>query len=108
MTVDLTAARAALQDGRHRSAELLESSLAAAAGEACRHAFVHTTFGAARATAQAQDRLRAAGVPTPPLAGLAISVKDLFDVQGEVSSAGSVVLADAPPATADCSAVARR
>jgi Asp-tRNA(Asn)/Glu-tRNA(Gln) amidotransferase A subunit family amidase len=38
---------------------------------------------------------------------LAVSVKDLFDVAGQVSAAGSVVLADSPPAAADCPAVAR-
>ncbi len=42
-----------------------------------------------------------------PLAGLACSVKDLFDVAGEVTNAGSTVLADRPAATADCTAVAR-
>ena len=46
-------------------------------------------------------------MPLPPLAGLAVSVKDLFDVQGVTSSAGSRVLADAAPAATDCPAVAR-
>jgi amidase/aspartyl-tRNA(Asn)/glutamyl-tRNA(Gln) amidotransferase subunit A len=41
------------------------------------------------------------------LAGLAVSVKDLFDVAGEVTAAGSVVLTSDAPATADCPAVAR-
>jgi amidase/aspartyl-tRNA(Asn)/glutamyl-tRNA(Gln) amidotransferase subunit A len=41
------------------------------------------------------------------LAGLAVSVKDLFSVQGEVTAAGSTVLATDPPAVADCPAVAR-
>jgi Asp-tRNA(Asn)/Glu-tRNA(Gln) amidotransferase A subunit family amidase len=41
------------------------------------------------------------------LAGLAVSVKDLFDVAGQVTTAGSSVLADAPPAPRDCPAVAR-
>jgi amidase/aspartyl-tRNA(Asn)/glutamyl-tRNA(Gln) amidotransferase subunit A len=43
----------------------------------------------------------------PPLAGLAVTVKDLFDVQGEVTAAGSTVLADRPPAPIDCPVVAR-
>jgi Asp-tRNA(Asn)/Glu-tRNA(Gln) amidotransferase A subunit family amidase len=39
--------------------------------------------------------------------GLAVSIKDLFDVRGQVTAAGSVVLADAPAAEEDCPAVAR-
>ena len=41
------------------------------------------------------------------MGGLAISVKDLFDVAGAPTTAGSRVLADAAPATQDCPAVAR-
>jgi aspartyl-tRNA(Asn)/glutamyl-tRNA(Gln) amidotransferase subunit A len=107
MTHDLIEARAALLEGRARSVELLERSMAAAQSPACRHAFVQTRFESARTTAATQDMLRDAGAPTTPLAGLAVSVKDLFDVQGEVSAAASVVLADSPPAAADSPAVAR-
>jgi aspartyl-tRNA(Asn)/glutamyl-tRNA(Gln) amidotransferase subunit A len=42
-----------------------------------------------------------------PLAGIPVSVKDLFDVAGQVTAAGSKVLAQAAPAEADCPAVAR-
>ena len=42
-----------------------------------------------------------------PLAGLAASVKDLFDIAGQTTAAGSTVLADAPPAAHDSVAVAR-
>jgi len=42
-----------------------------------------------------------------PAEGLPISVKDLFDVAGDVTRAGSKLLADAPPAQRDASAVAR-
>ena len=45
--------------------------------------------------------------PKGPLAGMSVSVKDLFDVTGQVTKAGSKVLQNAPPATADCPAVAR-
>jgi len=51
--------------------------------------------------------LRKAGIVPSPLAGLPISLKDLFDVAGETTSAGSAVLRDAPPAKADAPAVAR-
>ena len=44
---------------------------------------------------------------TGPLAGVRVSVKDLFDVAGQVTKAGSVVLTNASAATLDCPAVAR-
>src|SRR5690606_13006567 len=53
----------------------------------------------ALAAAQASDILRAAGLARSPIEGLPISVKDLFDVAGETTKAGSVVLNAAPPAT---------
>jgi amidase/aspartyl-tRNA(Asn)/glutamyl-tRNA(Gln) amidotransferase subunit A len=107
MSLDLTAARAELAAGRLKSRELLERSIAAADAPACRHAFVQTRFGPARAAADVADVLQAAGSAPGPLAGLALSIKDLFDVQGEVTAAASAVLADAPPASADAPAVAR-
>lgn len=93
---DLCAARA----GRSSAPERLERCIAAAQSDACRHAFVATRFAAARLES-------AAAAPDAPLAGLAVSVKDLFDIAGETSAAASRVLADAPPARADCTAVAR-
>ncbi|MGB0749745.1 MAG: amidase [Magnetospiraceae bacterium] len=57
--------------------------------------------------AKASDALRAAGYPLPPLAGIPLSVKDLYDVAGDVTRAGSTVLADAPPAMRDSTVVRR-
>lgn len=51
--------------------------------------------------------LRDGNVADKPLLGLPISVKDLFDVAGEVTTAGSVVLTNAPPAAQDAAIVAR-
>lgn len=62
---------------------------------------------AALAQARASDLLRRHGVVPSPLAGIPVTVKDLFDVAGEVTTAGSVALADAPPAAADAPVVAR-
>ncbi len=59
------------------------------------------------ATAERMDALRAAGQAPSPLAGVPVSVKVLFDLEGKVTTAGSKVLADAPPARADAPAVAR-
>jgi len=61
----------------------------------------------ARAEAEHSDRLRRAGVVRSALEGLPVSVKDLYDVGGDVTRAGSTLLADAPPAAADAPAVAR-
>jgi aspartyl-tRNA(Asn)/glutamyl-tRNA(Gln) amidotransferase subunit A len=51
--------------------------------------------------------LRRAGIVRSPLDGLPVSVKDLFDVGGEITRAGSRILADAPPAATDAPVVAR-
>ena len=64
-------------------------------GEGAR-TFVRTFEPEARAAAAGWDVMRAAGVPVPILAGIPISVKDLFDVAGTITTAGSRALADAP------------
>ena len=85
----------------------VEACVEAARSAANRHTFIATSFDAALETARAIDTMRVAGAPLPPLAGRAVSVKDLFDVRGFVTRAGSTVLAGAPPASTDCPAVAR-
>jgi aspartyl-tRNA(Asn)/glutamyl-tRNA(Gln) amidotransferase subunit A len=62
---------------------------------------------AARTTAEAYDALRRRGATPSVFAGIPISIKDLFDVAGDVTTAGSVALRQAPPATRDAAAVAR-
>ena len=107
MSSDLTGARARIAARTASATPLMLESIARARASGNRHTFTHTSFEAAEAVAANVDRLHALGAPLPPLAGLALSVKDLFDVQGEVTAAASNVLADAPPATLDCRAVAR-
>src|SRR5205085_12356946 len=63
--------------------------------------FVKVYAENARAAADAQDRLRKAGYVASPLAGLPVSLKDLFDVAGERTLAGSKALDDSPPAQRD-------
>lgn len=67
------------------------------------------TLDAERALAQAAGLAAelARGRWRGPLHGVAIGVKDLYDVAGLPTRAGSDVLADAPPATADAGLVAR-
>ena len=98
-----------LAAGRTTSVDITERALARIAdpaGEGAR-TFLHVDRAAALKAAQASDLLRAAGVVPSPLAGLPVSVKDLFDVAGQVTTAGSVVLSDAPPAQKDAPVVAR-
>src|SRR5437016_5081574 len=98
-----------LAAGRTSSRELVEEALARIAdpaGEGAR-TFIKVYAESARAVAEAQDRLRQAGYIASPLAGLPVSIKDLFDVAGEVTLAASKALDDRPPATRDAPAVAR-
>jgi aspartyl-tRNA(Asn)/glutamyl-tRNA(Gln) amidotransferase subunit A len=91
------------------SRSLVEACLARIADPAGegRRAFIKVSADAALAASDQHDRQRAGGAPSAPFAGIPVSIKDLFDVAGEVTTAGSVVLKDAPPATADAPAVAR-
>ncbi|AKJ28999.1 amidase [Caldimonas brevitalea] len=107
MHPDLTSVRDALLAGRESAAEWLDRARAAAALPASRHAFLRHFWPQAEAAAQAADHARAAGVPLPPLAGLAVSIKDLFDVAGHPTTAGSIVLPADRPAERDAAAVAR-
>jgi aspartyl-tRNA(Asn)/glutamyl-tRNA(Gln) amidotransferase subunit A len=62
----------------------------------------------ARAAADAADARARAGISLGPLDGAIISIKDLFDVAGEVTRAGSKVLADdGKPAAQDAPVVRR-
>jgi len=98
-----------LANGLTSSRELTEAALAQIAdpaGEGAR-TFVKVYGDSARAAADAQDRLRKAGYIASPLAGLPVSLKDLFDVSGERTLAGSKALADSPPAVHDAPVVSR-
>ena len=105
----LAALAADLATGRTTSRALVEAALARIADPAGegKRAFVKVYDGAARVAADAQDRLRKAGYVASPLAGIPVSIKDLFDVAGEVTLAGSKALDDTPQAKADAPIVAR-
>jgi aspartyl-tRNA(Asn)/glutamyl-tRNA(Gln) amidotransferase subunit A len=62
---------------------------------------------AARAAADAADERARQGRTLGPLDGAIVSIKDLFDVAGEPTRAGSKVLAEAPPAAMDARVVDR-
>jgi len=107
MADDLTEARRRIRARASSAAELMERAVAAAATPPAEPAFVTTSPDVARTAAASADQAVASGRDPGPLAGLAVSLKDLFDVAGEVTAAGSTILRDAPPARADAPAVAR-
>jgi aspartyl-tRNA(Asn)/glutamyl-tRNA(Gln) amidotransferase subunit A len=101
MQPDLIASRDNVRSGATTPAAVLEQCIAAASAPLNTHSFTRTLFDSARAEAARP------GVQHLPLAGLAVSVKDLFDIAGQATPAGSTVLAHAPAAAVDCPAVAR-
>src|SRR4051794_13176301 len=98
-----------LDAGRTTARALLDACLAKIAdrdGEGAR-AFIHVDKDAAITAAEAMDRLRQANAAPSRFAGIPISVKDLFDIKGQVTRAGSRALEDSPMAEADAPAVGR-
>ena len=91
---------ASLATGQPTSRELVERCLAAATDPSGEGARTFTRIYAAEAlhAADAIDKQHLPSVSKPPLLGLPISIKDLFDIAGEPTPAGSMVLADAAPA----------
>ena len=99
----------ALDAGRTTSRTLVEESLARATdpgGEGAR-AFTRLYAHSARAMADAMDLLRRAGRAPSRWAGIPVGLKDLFDVAGDATRAGSKALADAEPAAAHAPVVRR-
>jgi aspartyl-tRNA(Asn)/glutamyl-tRNA(Gln) amidotransferase subunit A len=98
-----------LDSGRTSARKLVDECLgriADTSGEGAR-AFIHVDAEAAIEAAEAMDRLREVKAAPSPFAGIPISIKDLFDIKGQVTRAGSRALDDSPPAEADAPAVAR-
>ncbi|MGA4070942.1 amidase [Ralstonia nicotianae] len=105
----IRALAAELAAGHTTSIALTKAALARAqshraAGGA---AYIDIDARAALDMARAADAARAAGNVPSLLAGLPVSIKDLFDVAGQVTAAGSRALAHQSAATSDATAVAR-
>ena len=94
-TGDIESTRQAIRSGQTSAAEVLAVAARIAGSAACRHVYMPGASG----------QLPASG--SGPLTGVAVSIKDLFDIAGQTTAAGSTVLAHAPAAAADSSAVAR-
>ena len=98
-----------LVSGRTSSLELVEKALANidAMSDIGGPVFLLVDREQALATANRMDNLRKAGQEPSPYAGIPFSAKDLFDIAGQVTTAGSVVLKDNAPAKIDCEAIGR-
>jgi aspartyl-tRNA(Asn)/glutamyl-tRNA(Gln) amidotransferase subunit A len=98
-----------LENGRTSARKIVEGCLeriADASGEGPR-AFIHVDAEAAIEAAEAMDRLREIKAAPSPYAGIPVSIKDLFDIRGQVTRAGSRALEDSAPAESDAPVVAR-
>ena len=100
---------AALENGTATSVEMVSKcidQIKNPAGEGQR-VFISTNFEESLKAAQVVDDLRSKGMAPSRFAGIPVSIKDLFDVSGEVTRAGSKVLSNNPPALSDAKVVSR-
>ncbi len=98
-----------LVTGKTTSREIVEQALAKIDdknGEGAR-TYIKVYRESALAEADASDKLRKHGIVPSPLAGLPISIKDLFDVAGDVTLAGVKAHANFAPAKSDAVIVQR-
>ena len=91
--------------GAHEA--LIQRVLAQAHDSAAAHVFTARFDEEALAAARAADAALARGATLLPLAGLPVTVKDLYDIAGRTTMAGSVLRTGRPVATHDATAVAR-
>jgi aspartyl-tRNA(Asn)/glutamyl-tRNA(Gln) amidotransferase subunit A len=105
----LASLAADLESGRTTARKLVEECLARIGdpnGEGQR-TFIHVDRDAALVAADAMDGLRRANAAPSRFAGIPVSIKDLFDIKGQVTRAGSRALEDSAPADTDAPVVAR-
>ena len=95
------------QQGTVSAQAWVEDCLARAESSAAAHVFTKLYPEAARLAARHADDLHAAGLAAGPLAGAPVTIKDLYDVAGETTTAGTTLFAGDAPARQDAPAVAR-
>ena len=99
---------AAVTSGEISATEVIDQALARIAQRnVVLNAFTAVTAERARARATAIDAVRAAGKPVGPLAGVPFAVKNLIDIAGLPTVAGSKINRAHPPSTADGTLVSR-
>lgn len=98
----------AIASGERSAREVCDAALAQIeASDGAIHAFTAITAQRARAEADAVDARRARGDSLPPLAGLPYAVKNLFDIEGLTTLAGSRINRELPAAREDAVLVQR-
>jgi 1-carboxybiuret hydrolase len=101
-TLDALSASAAVRSGAASAVEITRAVLAhIEARNPALNAFTAVTAERALAEAAAIDRRKAQGETLGPLAGAPFAVKNLFDIEGLTTLAGSKIDAERPPASAD-------
>ncbi|MDQ6617548.1 MAG: AtzE family amidohydrolase [Actinomycetota bacterium] len=97
-----------VRGGEIKATDVAEQALhSIAAGDGEVNSFTSVLAERARRDAHRVDAQVAAGLDPGPLAGVPVAVKNLFDVAGEVTLAGSRINQERPPARADAAALAR-
>ena len=101
--------RLQLQRGEVTSEQLVEEALASALSSEGQggKTFIKVYDNQAMVQAKAIDQVRKSGVELHPLAGIPISIKDLFDVAGEITLSGSIVRRKSIPAKYDAHIVSK-
>jgi 1-carboxybiuret hydrolase len=98
----------AVASGQTSALQVIEATLGRIRGrDHLLNAFTAITAERALLRAHALDAARAAGRPLGPLAGVPFAVKNLFDVEGLATLAGSKINRDAPPAKRDAALIER-
>ncbi len=104
-TIDQLNARLARRETTREA--LVAKALEDASGKAATSVFTKLYPEAALAAARSADAAQAAGVALPALAGLPVTIKDLYGVAGETTMSGSIVCQGEPVQPVDSVAVAR-
>ncbi|MCC9184615.1 amidase [Mycolicibacterium mageritense] len=100
---DIRSLAADLRSGRTTSVELVEHSLAAITRlDPILNAFTTVDTEGALAAARTADRERAEGRDRGVLHGIPVSVKDLIDIAGQVTTSGSLAHPRRPETDAEC------
>src|SRR5262245_12033563 len=108
MTASAAEIASAVREGNARASDVVEAALATIRmHDPVLNAFTTVTQERAQATAAALDARRARGEELGPLAGVPFAVKNLFDIAGLPTLAGSKINREHPPAARDATLIER-
>ncbi|MEO0607168.1 MAG: amidase family protein, partial [Pseudomonadota bacterium] len=108
MTASAVETGQAVQAGQVSARDMVDGALARIhAHDDAIGSFTLIAEESARAAAAEIDSPRSKGLEIGPLAGVPFAAKDLFDVQGEVTTAGAKLRSSAAKATSDAPLIAR-